>query len=91
MLWAATGLGAQTPPVEPLAALNRASAAELAKIPGVGPVAAHRIVGTRRQIEGFRSLEELHAVPGLSATQIDRIRRTFAAPPAQAAGRRDSK
>ena len=46
--------------------LNTATSRELAELPGIGPVIASRIVEFREKRGGFRSVEELLAVPGIS-------------------------
>jgi competence protein ComEA len=45
--------------------LNRASADELALIPGIGPKLAERIVAERRRRNGFSDLAQLRAVRGV--------------------------
>jgi competence protein ComEA len=57
------------PAVEPLD-LNRASAAELAGLPGVGPALASRIAAARP----FADVDDLRRVRGLRRTTLDRIR-----------------
>jgi competence protein ComEA len=46
--------------------LNTATRAELEKLPGIGPVLAARIIEFRAKKGGFRRIEELLAVPGIS-------------------------
>lgn len=46
--------------------LNTATPAQLETLPGVGPVLAGRIVEFRKKKGGFRKIEELLAVPGIS-------------------------
>jgi len=46
--------------------LNTATVRELETLPGVGPVLAQRIVEFRQKKGGFRRVEELLAVPGIS-------------------------
>ena len=46
--------------------LNTATAAQLERLPGVGPTLAKRIVEFRDKKGGFKRLEELLAVPGVS-------------------------
>jgi competence protein ComEA len=46
--------------------LNAATIEELDRLPGVGPVLAKRIVDFRNSKGGFRRVEELLAVPGIS-------------------------
>lgn len=45
--------------------LNRATAAELDALPGIGPVLAGRIVAYREQHGGFRSVRDLRRVQGI--------------------------
>ncbi|CAA9242652.1 MAG: Late competence protein ComEA, DNA receptor [uncultured Blastococcus sp.] len=45
--------------------LNRAGAAELDALPGIGPVLAQRIVDHREREGPFRSVEQLDDVPGI--------------------------
>jgi DNA uptake protein ComE-like DNA-binding protein len=63
----ARGRGA--PAAEPLD-LNRASATELAGLPGVGPALASRIAAARP----FADVDDLRRVRGLRRTTLDRIR-----------------
>jgi competence protein ComEA len=46
--------------------LNTATPQQLEALPGVGPVLAKRIVDFRQRKGGFRKLEELLAIPGIS-------------------------
>jgi competence protein ComEA len=46
--------------------LNTATAKELETLPGIGPVLAQRIIAFREKRHGFRRVEELLAVPGIS-------------------------
>jgi competence protein ComEA len=46
--------------------LNTATVRELEALPGVGPALARRIVEFREKKGGFRRVEELLAVPGIS-------------------------
>lgn len=54
--------------------LNRADAAELDQLPGIGPVLASRIVEHRRQAGPYRSVEELLAVRGIGPALLGRLR-----------------
>ena len=56
-----------------LFSINRASAAELERLPGIGPVLAERIVQYRARAGGFRSLEELKRVKGIGDKTFARI------------------
>ena len=46
--------------------LNTATIRQLDQLPGVGPVLANRIVEFREKRGGFRRIEEVLAVPGIS-------------------------
>ena len=46
--------------------LNTATIEQLDQLPGIGPVLAERIVEFREKRGGFRRVEELLAVPGIS-------------------------
>ena len=54
--------------------LNTATPAELETLPGVGPVLARRIVEFRERKGGFRRVEELLAIPGISEKKWKVIR-----------------
>ena len=53
--------------------LNRATAAELDALPGIGPVLAQRIVEHRRLHGRFRRIEELRAVRGVGPRLFARV------------------
>jgi competence protein ComEA len=57
--------GGATPGAGGLLDLNRASAAELDALPGIGPVLAGRIVDYRSAHGAFRSVDQLDDVPGI--------------------------
>ncbi|HUG42586.1 MAG TPA: helix-hairpin-helix domain-containing protein [Longimicrobiales bacterium] len=54
--------------------LNRADAAALATLPGIGPVLAGRIVAYRDSAGAFRDLEALGAVRGVGPATLERVR-----------------
>jgi competence ComEA-like helix-hairpin-helix protein len=54
--------------------LNSATARELQAIPGVGPALAKKIVEFRDKKGGFRRVEELLAVPGISEKKWNAIK-----------------
>ena len=74
----ATGAPATAPPptrpVEPLD-VNRADAAQLARLPGVGPGLAQRIVEERERRGRFESPEALRYVLGMGPKKLAAIRR----------------
>lgn len=55
--------------------LNRATAAELQRIPGIGATRASWIVRIRESNGPFRSVDELRAMPRLSEKSFQRLRR----------------
>jgi competence protein ComEA len=72
------GLSAEERAALPLAAGERidpnfSDAAELRRLPGIGPAKAEAIVVERREGGPFRSLDDLERVPGLGATTIARL------------------
>ena len=54
--------------------LNTATLRDLETLPGVGPVLARRIVEFREKKGGFKRLEELLAIPGISEKKWKLIR-----------------
>lgn len=54
--------------------INRAPAAELEKLPHIGPALAQRIVAHREQRGPFRSIEEIKQVKGIGERTFARIR-----------------
>ncbi|MGD0061344.1 MAG: helix-hairpin-helix domain-containing protein [Verrucomicrobiia bacterium] len=63
-------------PDQVLANLNRWSLADLARIEGIGPVLAQRIIEFRNTHGGFKSIEDLHRIPGVGR----RLFRSLASP-----------
>ena len=54
--------------------LNTATVEELRTLPGIGPVLARRIIEFRDKRHGFRRVEELLAIPGISEKKWKAIR-----------------
>lgn len=54
--------------------LNRASADELQRLPGIGAVLAQRIVERRTRAGRFQRLEDLTDVKGIGAKRLERLR-----------------
>ena len=55
-------------------AVNRATASELEKLPGVGPVLAERIVAYRDVNGPFQQVEDLLDVPGIGESKLASMR-----------------
>ncbi len=63
------------PPLTPAPVdLDRATAEELERLPGIGPALAARIVADRRARGPFQSPEALLRVPGIGPRTLERIR-----------------
>ncbi len=54
--------------------LNRATAVELEKLPGIGPTLAARIVAWREAHGPFQSVEDLLLVPGIGPKTLEGLR-----------------
>lgn len=54
--------------------LNEADAAGLMKLPGIGETLANRILEYRLQNAGFREIEELRKIKGVTAARFDRLK-----------------
>ena len=54
--------------------LNRASQADLMRLPGIGPVLARRILEIRETVGRFGAVEDLGAVRGLGRAKLERLR-----------------
>lgn len=63
------GPTAHGPPID----LDRASAAEIERLPGIGPALAGRIVADREAHGAFGSLEALTGVPGIGKRMAERL------------------
>lgn len=55
--------------------INRATARDFEALPGIGPKLAERIVETRTQLGGFKSIDDLKRVKGIGEGKLERIRR----------------
>lgn len=71
-----------TPPTEPID-VDRASAEELDRLPGVGPALAARIVEERTRLGPFGSMDALDRVRGIGPALTERLREhvTFSGAP----------
>lgn len=54
--------------------LNRATADELRRLPGVGPTLADQIVQARERRGRFATADDLRSVPGMGPKKLERIR-----------------
>ena len=54
--------------------INEASAQELTRLPGIGPVMAERIVQFREQNGGFRRVEDLLKIKGIGEKSFQKLR-----------------
>lgn len=54
--------------------LNRAGAAQLESLPGVGPALARRIIEYRAQNGGFRTVDDLDDVKGIGEKKLEKLR-----------------
>ena len=54
--------------------INTADAAELTKLPGIGPAKAEAILRFRAEHGGFSSIEELMLVPGIKGATFAKLR-----------------
>ncbi len=60
-------------PTQPLS-INRASERELARLPGIGPSLAARIVADREEHGSFLRVEDLERVRGIGPKLVERLR-----------------
>ncbi len=63
--------------------VNRATAAELDSVPGIGPATAAHIMEKRRELGGFKSLDDLKQVKGIKDKRLAKF-----APYLRVSGRR---
>ncbi|MCC6139880.1 MAG: helix-hairpin-helix domain-containing protein [Nitrospira sp.] len=54
--------------------LNRATAADLDQLPGVGPVLAKRMVDYRKSVGRFQAVEDLRAVKGIGKKKLEQLK-----------------
>ena len=54
--------------------LNEATAAQLRRLPSIGPKTAERILEHRRRNGPFRSVDELREVPGIGPRTLEKLR-----------------
>ena len=56
--------------------LNRSSVDDLAQLPGVGPSLAKAIVDERTRLGGFKTWDEVDAVPGVGPAKLATLKAT---------------
>jgi competence protein ComEA len=54
--------------------INRATAEELMRLPGIGPTLADRIVAYRRQNGPFADISEIKEVSGIGEKRFERLK-----------------
>jgi competence protein ComEA len=54
--------------------INRATAAELQKLPGIGPKISQRIIDERTLHGPFKSVDDLRRVPGIGPKTLEKLR-----------------
>jgi len=54
--------------------LNRATAEDLRRLPGIGPTLAGQIVRARERQGSFTTIDDLLLVPGMGSKKLERIR-----------------
>jgi len=72
------------PAVSTLINLNSANAAELEKLPGVGPAMATRILEYRQKSGGFKKIEELMNVKGIGEKSFLKLKPLVTVAPVKA-------
>ena len=77
---------AQPPAPAPLN-LNTATVTELAKLPGIGPAVAARIVEHRQKNGGFKKIEELMNVKGIGEKTFLKLKSLVTVTPPKTEGR----
>ena len=53
--------------------MNQATAAELERLPGIGPVTAARIVVDRAEHGPYPTLDDLRRVPGIGPATVENL------------------
>jgi len=74
LLAAVPVLAADAPAERGVVNINTAGAADLARLPGVGPSLAQRIVEHREKNGAFKAIDDLMLVRGIGEKSFERIR-----------------
>lgn len=61
-------------PVREKVDINRATAAELEQVPGIGPATAKRIIEWREQHGSFETLDDLLNIRGIGVKSLEKLR-----------------
>jgi competence ComEA-like helix-hairpin-helix protein len=69
------------PPAASVLDVNRATADELAGLPGIGPALARRVVEWRQEHGPFAAVDDLVKVPGIGPATVERLRPRVRATP----------
>ncbi len=72
------GRGGQAPTSDGLIHLNRATVADLDKLPGLGPTLAARIIDWREANNGFKSVDDLRKIGGIGDKLFAGLRKLVA-------------
>lgn len=74
LLWVPMALPVFAAGDAPQLDLNRATAEQLERLPGIGEVKAAAILAVRAERGGFRSVDELESVRGIGPSLLTRLR-----------------
>lgn len=66
--------GKLTDPSQGQIDIGSADAAELQRVPGIGPAMAERILEARQHSQGFRTLEDIRHISGIGAKKFERMK-----------------
>jgi comEA protein len=69
-----TTFAKKKPPPKPVN-INLAAAAELQKVPGIGPSTAEKILEMRKSYGPFKSVGDLQAIRGIGKKRLDKMRK----------------
>jgi comEA protein len=72
-LWTCAAQNKKKPLLKPVN-INTATAAELQRVPGIGPKTAEQILAMRRNVGKFRSVDDLLAVRGIGEKRLAKMK-----------------
>jgi len=70
--------------------INTATAAELQRVPGIGPKTAAQILAMRRNVGSFRSVDDLLAVRGIGPKRLAKMKPFLTVQPPRPAPRKSA-